>query len=674
MSFSPLQASDFNLDLQSCLYLSSMVDKWTDWIDRKTPVEYVQGARYLPASVSPSFPGFINFDLTPFWIEPLNNFDPDSPVRETIILKGVQVAYTTTLENVIFYIVCHLKTVPFMFVTADLGLSGVRMENNILPMFQHSGMNKVFVSSDETSTRKRGVKKTSLQWEGGGYGLPFGAQNANKARQQPVLHVLMDEIDGWPLKTRDGSDMVGLFTDRASAGWDRRKIFIGSTPNDDTSRIWIAYQRGDQRKYNIRCLKCGFPQEMRMNGHNQDTGEVACFRWDYHSNGALDIESVRYHCINCLEPHEEHHKTKLFSVDNAEWVPTATPVEPGIRSYHVPAFLSPPGMQPWHKCISTWLDAWDVKNNRMKDSGKLQRFYNNILGKPWFAPGARTTYEMASAHRRMFYKKGEIPNSKIVEYCDSKILLLTCTVDVHKAFLAVAIWGWTANMTCWLIDYFRIVDNSEQGCESRESSAWRTLESIIYRGNDGYDGPWIADDGTKYKIAATFIDSGYGPSTVCEFCQSFESNVWPIVGRDRAAKFQQIQEFAPFKTKAQGIGYRILVDFYKERIAPVLRREWLPEEGKQRPYTFNAPVDITEKELKELTAEQRRPVNYSNGKTGYEWYRPQGSANELWDLMVYGHAGVEILAWKICIEIYKMDTVDWPQFWEFLKGGYFFEK
>jgi phage terminase large subunit GpA-like protein len=655
--------------LQSAIGIRERTVQITDEIERKTPVEFVEGARYIPASVSP-FPGYFNMELTPYWEEILNCFDQDSPVREVIVLKGQGVGYTTNLENFVYYFIGHVKTLPILYVTADKDLSSIRMENNFLPMFQYSNMMDLFVSHDEGNTRKQGIKKNSLQWVGGGYMLPFGAQNADKARQQQIPNVLLDEVDGWPMQAPDGSDMVEIFKARGSVFWNTRKIFIGSTPLElESSRIEREYARGDQRKYMCRCLKCGYPQELRWSGYNQDTGEVFGFRWDMKETGELDIDSVRYHCQNtgCGHPHQEFDKPKFFAKSNAFWEPTETASEPNVRSYHLPGFFSMSGMIPWYKGVAQWLAAWDVKNNRVKDVKKLQVFYNNILGRGFDKGGSEVKERHASMHRRMWYSKGAIVNGRISEYCDSPILFLTCTVDVHKQNLAVAVWGWTANMTCWLIDYKRIEDNSEAGFEDADSPGWRELSAIIEGAR------WKSDDEKEYWIAMTLIDTGWNGTVVTDFCAQYQEGVIPIVGRTMSSKAQKIEEFGEYTTKAGTIGYRINVDHYKDRIAPVLRREWEPTMGKQLPYTFNAPVDITQKEIKELTAEKRRDKEWPDGTVTYYWHRPHGVPNELWDLMVYGHASVEIIAWRICIKHFKLDTVDWSQFWEFLKQpGMFF--
>ena len=156
-------------------------------------------------------------------------------------------------------------------------------------------------------------------------------------------------------------------------------------------------------------------------------------------------------------------------------------------------------------------------------------------------------------------------------------------------------------------------------------------------------------------FAITLVDAGYANDTVTTFCSDYASGVYPILGRDRPAKNQTIKEFAEFTTQAGTVGYRILVDHYKDRLAPVLRREWEEGAGEQKKYHFNAPIDISDKQLKELTVETRRErKDDDKGNVSYFWYRPGNARNELWDLLGYGHAAVEILAWAICIQHFEL--------------------
>lgn len=645
-----------------------LIDAFLKTIDTftvRSPVEYNEEKRYLPSSVTAD-PGFISFDRTPYWIEPLECFDIRSTVREVAILKAVQTAYSTVLESIVMYFAGHVRTAPVMYANNTIDAAQLRITNNYIPMFEQSNMSHIFRSSDSNS-RKQGITKKLLQWIGGGYMVPRGAQNAAQMREIAALLLLMDELDAWP-EVADG-DSVQLFKDRTTGFTDSRKIFMGCTPTiEGQSRIKREWLRGDQRKYQVRCLKCGDAQELRFSGRNKDTGKQYGLAWDT-IEGTLDIDSVRYHCKYCNNAHMEHEKVRFITKENAFWKPTAKPVVPDVRSYQVTGLMS--RRAPWHKGVAMYLDAFDVATGRTKSKQALMRFYNNFLAETFEDEGDRVTFRAVSGHRRSFYTKGQIPNEKITQYCESPVLFLTMTVDVHQHHLNVAIWGWTPGadhgFNPWLIDYYQLLDDdSDNDFRSIDADGWGDLADVIDTET------WISDDGKEYRLAMTLVDAAWGEATatVIEFCQQWETGVYPFMGRDRPVKATDIEPFRESRTKSGAFYFKIVVDHYKDRIAPALRRRWRPEQGIQRPYIFNAPTDTTDDEIKELTREYKREKT-TNGVKGYEWHRPHGAKNELWDLLVYGHASVEILAWWVCVKHYQLEGVDWSQFWEYCKGGVF---
>lgn len=635
-------------------WLCDQVEGITDHITRISPSAFNEEKRYLPESVT-SIPGYIRYAVNPFMREIVDCFDIESPVREVNLMKGVQITYSTVLESGAFYYMAHVRTLPLMYITADKELAAGRIENNFIPMLNHSDMGHIVRSSDVGNTRKTGKTANHIQFKGGGYLVPFGAKNAAKMRSYSICVMLKDEIDGWPDVVGKDGDPDALTDDRCSGYWERRKIFRGSTPLiKGMSKIHPAYLRGDQRVYTILCKKCGFPQVLRWSTKDKIGG----FKWDIYE-GTLVLESVRYCCADCGEEHFEHDKERLFSESfGAHWNPTARPAEPNIRSYHLPALYSPVGMQPWYKCVASYLKGWDPDTKKVKDVGKYQVFYNNILAEPFEIMGSKIRFTSVSLHRRSVYRLGQIPNEYAKKYSGSKILFLTCQVDVHKSNLAVAVMGWCRDSKPYVIEYYRIED---EDCSELTSPVWGQLRKLIE------ETEFKADDGTAYEIRITLIDAGYANDTVATFCSDYESGVYPIIGRDRPAKNQKITEFAEFKSQSGGVGYRILVDHYKDRIAPVLRREWVEESGQQDRYHFNAPVDITDAQLKELTKETRREKRDENGTVTYYWYRPGNARNELWDLLVYGHAAVEIYAWIICIKHFELETIVWADFWDYME-------
>lgn len=643
-------------------WLAGLIENLTDTITHVSPSSFNEASRYLPESVT-SIPGYIRYKVNPFMREIVDCFDVDSPVREVNLKKGAQITYSTVLESGLFYFMAHVKTLPLMYITADKELASARIENNILPMLEHSGFAGIIRSSDTGNSRKTGKTAQHLQFEGGGYLVPFGAQNANKMRAYSMCVILKDEIDAWPLTVGDEGCPDVITDARARGYWTRRKIFRGSTPKiKGTSKIDAAFLKGDQRIYLVLCNACSFAQCLRWETVDKDTGIVGGFQWEM-ENGTLILESVCWCCSMCGHEHYEHDKERLFSEDHgAHWKPTARPVKPFIRSYHLPALYSPIGMLPWDECVAMYVESWDREENRVKDISKYQVFYNTILAESFEILGSRVRFQSVSAHRRSCYRLGSIPNEHAKQHVGSPILFLTCMVDVHKKNLAVKVMGWAKNACSYIIEYWRFeVGTGEDDCDELTSPVWGRLRKVIE------EMQWTADDGKKYRVALTFIDAGYANATVTKFCSDYASGVYPILGRDRAAKNATIKEFQEFKTQEGTIGYKILVDHYKDRMAPVLRREWLEESGLQSAYHFNAPVDITDKALKELTVERRSEKIDDRGNTSYYWIRPGNARNELWDLLCYGHAAVDVLAWGICIQHFELDTVEWDRFWDYLE-------
>lgn len=645
-------------------WLIKEVEELTDHLEHVSPVTFNEENRYLPESVTSS-PGYIRYDFNPYMREILDCFDVDSPVREVNLMKGSQVTWTTTLESGVFYFMAHVKTLPIMFITADKELADARIENNFLPMLLQSGFAEIIRSSDTGNTRKTGKTKNHVQFEGGGYLLPFGANNANKMRQVSACVVIKDELDGWPQTVGKDGDPDKLTDDRAKGYWPRRKILRGSTPLlKGLSKIDYRFQQGDQRRYMVICRgSCNKPVYLRWRFTKEGERKDG-FVWET-EEGTLVPESVRFVCPHCGHEHFEHDKAKLFSEkEGAHWKPFAKSISKEVRSYHLPSMYSPLGTYPWSQCVADYLDAWDPESKQAKDVTKLQVFYNNVLGEPYEISGSRVTFRAVSNHRRTEYKYGQVPNEYARKVAGSPILFLTCQVDVHKRWLAVAVMGWTVDAKTFVIEY----DAKEAGpkdpdCTEITCPVWQEVRELIE------EKTYVSDDGIQYRVMITGIDASYATDTVVAFCSDYESGVYPIMGRERPAKFQRIQEFAKFKTQAGTTGYRVLVDHYKDRIAPVLRREWIEAAGPQKRYHFNAPTDVTNKQLEELCAEVRREEKDERGISVYRWYRPGSKRNELWDLLVYGHALVEIQAWQICVEHFELETIDWASFWDFAAGN-----
>lgn len=641
-------------------WLAQQFDDLTTELDVVTPSEWAETKRYLPPSVT-SLPGFYRFEVTPYLREIVDCLSIDSPVREVALMKGVQIGATVgILENAIGYFIEHVKTAPVMLVTADDDLAKGRVESYVTPMLQYSGLTHLIKSADETNTRKRGKTDKRIEWVGGGFLIPFGARSANKLRSFSIQVLLRDEIDGWPLVVGKDGDPIELSAGRTKAYESSRKVLDLSTPTvAGVSAIAKRFERGDQRYYHVCCLRCGLSQPLRWRRTHPDTGEVSGIRWEM-DRGRLVPGSVRWRCYGCGHDHVNEDKTRLLlPAHGAEWRPTAAPVSPDIRSYHLNALYSPVGMQTWEACVRLWIEAWDEERGRVKDVAKLQVFYNNVLGEPWEVRGEELRFEQASSTRRRAYTFGQVPNDFATKHCGSPILLVTCSVDVHKDQLAVGVFGWCPDLRAVLLDYWRFEGDTEQ---LDDANTWGRLRKLLED-----PAPYVADDGRRYRIELTAIDSGYRTETVYRFCAGYQRGVVPVKGREGSPGNAPIKEFAPFTTPMGTRAFTIFVDLFKDRWSAALKHSW-DGEGLQPAPALNCPVDASDDQMRELTVEVRRErkERLSGRVIGHEWHRPSGAANELWDLLVYANAALELVAWDVCRRSLGIEKVDWRQFWALL--------
>ena len=647
-------------------WIQERINSLTYDMTYQSPVEFNEENRYLPQGVTSS-PGYIRFSKFPYWREPLNCADVRSTVRSVSILKGVQVGYTTLLESILLYYMGYVKTLPCMFMTADKELAKVRIQNNIIPMLQQSEMMDMLQSADTGNARKSGNTVDLLQWVGGGSLVPFGAVNANKMRSFSIALMLKDEIDGWPVTVgsaaaggKDG-DPDGLSDDRCNGYPDQKKIYRGSTPKIlELSKITKAYNEGDQRQYFVPCKHCGELQVIRWSRVDERTGRTTGMVWETDGN-RLVKDSVRYLCKFCDGEHFEYDKTRMFATESgAIWKPTnLNAVDPSARSYHLPAMYSPVGFKPWWEQVTEYLNAYDPEHRTVKNMGNYQKFYNNVLGQAFKTGGQKIKYQSVDSKRLGVYRYGEIPNGYAMEHSGGPIVALTCQVDVHKANLAVAVMGWTRNKRCYLIEYKRIED---EDCRLANSPAWDEVRELIHN-------TWTADNGSEYPIALTLIDAGDGNAekTVMDFCTSMGNGVYALKGRQKTSRASSLSEFEIAKNLSGQEYVRIATDYYKDFLGPMLRYEWIEGTTLQPDSHFNAPINATKKQLTELTVEERSKKVDDRGNIFMFWKRPEGVNNELWDLLVYGHAAIDILAYDLYVNQWEKDDVDWPEFWNYLE-------
>ena len=632
-------------------WLLEQFEGLTDTLVILDPSKWAEKKRYLPPQVTP-MPGFYSFDVAPYLREILDCFSPHSPIREVSVMKGVQICFTVgVLENVIGYYIDHIKNAPMMLVTADAELAQLRMESYIIPMINASGLGHLIKSADENNKRKTGKTDKKIEFVGGGFLVPFGAQNANKLRSISIQVSLQDEIDGWPDVVGKDGDPGQLSDDRTAAYESSRKILRGSTPLiTQTSKILKAYKKGDQRKYLVPCRHCNTKQELVFHGVDKDTGAIYGVDFSVDDAGNLIEESVVYICKHCQG--EMTNDDKVWMLPRGEWTPTAETTDPTHRSYHISALYSPVGMQTWATLVRKWLDCWDVKIDKVKDMDGLQRFYNNVLGEPFEMRGVALRFERVVTHRRVTYHQGMVPNVLAEKETGGKIQLLTCAVDVHKAHLDLQVIGWCNGGTFYSIDYMKL----EGDCEDLNSEPWQKVRDLLR------ERVYTSDDGRQYRIQLTLLDSQYNQNIVLDFCSAYSAGVFPIRGTELPKKGSRIREFSEFDTKLGTRGYNITTTIYKDKLSAAMNREWSGQ-GFQPDGHPNFPMEYPDQFFKEFTKETKREkIEEKTGRSlGWSWV---GRDAHAWDLTVYNSAALDIIALNVCMLQLDLEYVNRKAFFD----------
>lgn len=633
-------------------WLEAEIDALTDELVQISPSEWAEEYRRLPASVT-SRPGPYDYAVTPYLREIVDCLDTRSPTRQVAIMKGAQTGGTVgVLENFLGYLIAHVRTAPVMLVTATQDLAGLRMDEYIMPMIEQSGMSELIQNNSENK-RKAGATAKKLSWYGGGFCVPTGSNEASKLRSISARVVALDELDAMPIRVGNDGCPVALAKRRTAAFEHQRKILMISTPTtSEESRILREYNDGDRRVFKVPCLGCGVFSELRWEHKDKKGVQNGGIVWTLDGEGRVVPGSVRYSCPHCGECHLNEHKRLMMP--QGRWEATATPIHPSIRSYHISALMSPPGFYSWESAVVDWLKAWNVETKQPRDRELLQEFYNNVLGREFRTGGARLTYAKVARHARSYYF-GRVPNDLAATMCGGKIGFLTCSADIQKDFIAVAVYAWGPGRIGYLIDRMRFDGSTDDPLNM--AGPWGSLKRLI-------DDKWYPDgEGRVYDLKLTLVDSGYRTGEVYDFCAQFEHGVFPLKGDDRPQK-GPTKEFKRLKEASQaGVdGWVVNVNHYKTRLAAVLRAEPTSSNEPAPVNTVSFPDDLPNEALEELTAEEFVEMTNPRGEKSWGWKRK--GRNELWDLTVYGGAARDIVAYMLCREHLELETIIWGRFWE----------
>jgi len=611
--------------------------------------QYMDGRRRIPDGTP--YPGKYSINRTPYAIEPLDNMSPFSGIKNTVVMKSVQSGFTTNLgENVLgFYI--GARPAKIMYMSGTDALLKKFLNGRFDPLVDSCGFRPLIQSQSlKKNNRKTGDTAEYKEFPGGT--ASFGSlQSEASMRQESIMIMIRDEIGLIPMQMSSGEGNPLKVSDGRTVAFDesgRVKILDYSTPGTSGNcLVEMQYNKGDKRKFRVKCPICGKRQHLGMGDEKTNWG----LKGDYKAGKLINAFYLCFHCHEAIFNHQ-----KIEMLDSGIWEPTAISVSNDFRSYIFPAFYSP--MLNWMTIRKEYDEAQETGDLGMKS-------FTNLYLAEAFTPSGEQPEMKSIIEIRSKYKSGQVPNDIMFLSCAGDVQpgghkfkkFTNADIDEYVEFhsrkkdkdgipiawkklrmlprLEIEVMGHGMDRRTASIIYKKFYGN----VDDFTSGAWAKLTNWITEKSEGLY--FYREDGFKFPIEYMYIDSGYGKFTdvVYQYCDPFQK-VYACKGvgtpKKDKLKLTDIDEikagnFMRYKLSIAGSYTIVLINtnYYKQWLYRNLKNI-SKGELQQLPNSHVTPIDYPDTYFEGLRAEKQ--------KTDGSFHNPTNKANEPTDLWVYNMA------------------------------------
>jgi phage terminase large subunit GpA-like protein len=516
----------------------------------------------------------------------------DPSVEDIVVVSSSQVGKTEILGNVIGYYI-EQDPSPLMVVQPTLEMAQTWSKERLSPMLRDTPV----LNGKVRNVKSRDSENTILSkvFPNGNLTIS-GANSPASLAGRPKRVAIGDDVDRFPPSAGTEGDPVKLLFKRTTAFWNRKRALF-STPTNQNSRIWKAFQFTDQRYYFVPCPKCGEFQTLKWK--DKVTGKYRV-KWEKDKRGKPLPHTAYYECEHC-----EAHLTDadiIWMVRRGEW--RATQPFNGKAGFSLNEIYS-----PWVKLRETVDNFLESE----KDPELLKVWINTALGEIFEERGDAPEWERIYM-RREKYPIGKIPAGG---------LLLVAGADVQKDRVEVEILAYGRGRQTWSIDYRVIME------DMTTPGAKAALDKLMQE-------QFPHELGGRAMIRVLAIDSGYATQDVYNWARRYPPNrVMAVKGSSTSSMILGLPKLVDVTVDGRKIerGARywpVGVSVCKTELYGLLRLEKNPDGTFPDGYCHFPEYD--EEFFKGMTAEElvmvgRRP----------EWKKTR-ERNEQLDCRNYGRA------------------------------------
>jgi len=510
--------------------------------------------------------------------------DPD--IETVVVMSSAQIGKTEIINNIVGFHIAQ-DPAPILIVQPTLEMGEAWSKDRLAPMLRDTPALRDKVKDP----RARDSGNTLLhKIFPGGHLTICGANSPSSLASRPIRVVLMDEVDRYPPSAGSEGDPVALATKRSTTFWNRKRILTSTPTLKGYSRIELAFEQTDQRRYYVPCPHCD---------------EMQVLRWENVKWPANEPAKAAYHCPECGVAWSNVDRSAAIRL--GEWRAEA-PFN-GRAGFHLSELYS-----PW----STIPDIASAFVTAKASPETLRTFINTTLGETWEEQGERV--DETGLMERAEEWGDSIPNG---------VLVITIGVDTQDDRLELEIVGWGRDEESWSLGY-QVLNGDPSG-----GAVWTQLDEIRKQ-------EFTRADGARVKVSAVCVDSrGHQTQAVYKYCKPrFGQKVYAIAGMGGPGRLVWPQRAT--KNNAGKVNlFLIGVDAAKDAIYARLR---IMTAG---PGFCHFPKDRAADWFSQLTAETVHTV-FKKGFPTRVWQKKPGTRNEALDCRVYAYAALQSLnvAWS----------------------------
>lgn len=567
-----------------------------------TVSEWADRYRYLSAESSAE-PGKWNTDRAPYQRGIMDSVN-EAGVDTIVVMSSAQVGKTETLNNVVGYYVSQDPS-PIMVVQPTLEMAETWSKDRLTPMLRDTPA----LSGKVKDAKARDSGNTLLHKQfPGGHITMAGANSPASLASRPIRVVLCDEVDRFPASAGTEGDPVDLAAKRTTTFWNK-KLILTSTPTEkDSSRIEMAWNESDQRRFFVPCPHCGTFDYLRWREPNNGPFRVMWPEGDPHA--------AYYVCADCGGVITDAHKTKMLR--RGEWRPTATGRR-GVAGYHLNELYS-----PWRRFGDVAADFVKAK----KSPETLKVWVNTSLGEPWEDEYTARLDAEGLAKRVEFYDMLTVPDGG---------LLITAGLDVQDNRIEIVQRAWGEGEESWLVNQAVIFGDPSQ------AEIWTQVNNVL-------DTPLHDDQGREFYTLTAAIDTGgHYTHEVYAWVRDRQSKyvarrtkcfVIAIKGQSQSGK-AAIGKPTKVDINRKGQTLKRGVDLYPAGVDTVkgliYGRLKITEAGAG---CYHWPASTPKEYFDQLTAEKKK-TKFVNGYPRTFWEKKNGDRNEALDCEVYAYVSLQ---------------------------------